>query len=360
VTWTSSGDLGASVKAELVKGDLVVFTSALAPRGNGTLTFTPPAKLPTGDDYKVRLVASSFPMVIDTTAAFSVDGTSLTVTSQSTPATITAGRPLTITFDKVGVPGTAVKLEAVHASYLPVVIAASVPLSAGTYTWNVPLTLKPGDWTIRGTVVGNTLVTDTSAAAITVALPTLSASASSSGVAGAPVTVSWAYSGGAAAPVRVRLLQGVKVIASVTTSGVTASDGTGSVSYRLPVNLLPGNYQFDVAAAANATIVDATGDVAVTRPTLDAAGATSVARGQTATITWAFSDGAAAPVKIELVQGTKVVLVKSGAVTANDGTGSFTWKAPTTLVAGAYTVRIRPALLATSTVIQATGPFTVT
>ena len=359
VTWTSSGDLGASVKAELVKGDLVVFTTPLAPRANGTLISTPPAKLPTGDDYKVRIVASSFPMVIDTTDAFSLDGTSLTITSQSAPAAVTAGRPLTITFDKVGVPGTAVKLEAVHASYPPVVIASSVPLSAGTYTWNVPLTLKPGDWKIRGTVVGNTLVTSTSAAATTVALPTLSASASSSGVAGAPVTVSWAYSGGVAAPVKVRLLQGIKVIATVTSSGVTASDGTGSVSYRLPVNLVPGNFQFDVSAAANATVTDGTGDVAVTRPTLAASGATSVARGQVATISWTFSDGAAAPVKIELVQGAKVVLVKSGALTATDGTGSFAYKAPTTLVPGTYTLRIRPSLLATSTVIQATGTFTV-
>jgi hypothetical protein len=234
-----------------------------------------------------------------------------------------------------------------------------VPLSAGTYTWNVPLTLRPGDWKIRGTVVGNTLVTSTSAAATTVALPTLSASASSSGVAGAPVTVSWAYSGGVAAPVKVRLLQGIKVIATVSSSGVTASDGTGSVSYRLPVNLVPGNFQFDVSAAANATVTDGTGDVAVTRPTLAASGATSVARGQVATISWTFSDGAAAPVKIELVQGTKVVLVKSGASTATDGTGSFAYKAPTTLVPGTYTLRIRPSLLATSTVIQATGTFTV-
>jgi hypothetical protein len=116
----------------------------------------------------------------------------------------------------------------------------------------------------------------------------------------------------------------------------------------------------DVTAAANAAITDAAGDVAVTRPTLAASGATSVVRGQTATISWTFSDGAAAPVRIELVQGTKVVLVKSGPATAADGTGSFAYKAPTTLPAGSYTLRIRPTLLATSSAIQATGSFTVT
>ncbi len=360
VTWTAAGDLGASVKAELLKADLVVFTSPLAPKDNGTLTFTPLAKLPSGDDYRVRLVAPSLPMVIDTSDAFSLDGTSVTVTSQGSASTITAGRPLTVTFTKVGVPGTAVKLEAVHTSYPPVVIAASVPLSAGTYTWNVPLTHKEGDWKVRATVVGNTLVADTSAAATTVEWPDVSASVSASGVAGAPVTVSWAFTDGAVAPVKVRLMQGTKAISTVTTSGPTASDGTGSLDYRLPINLVPGNYQVEVSAAANAAIIDTTGDVPVTRPTLAAAGATSVARGQTATITWAFSDGASAPVRIELVQGTKVVLVKSGGVTAADGTGSFAYKAPTTLVAGSYTLRIRPTLLATSTVIQATGSFTVT
>jgi hypothetical protein len=84
-----------------------------------------------------------------------------------------------------------------------------------------------------------------------------------------------------------------------------------------------------------------------------------VVRGQTATVSWTFSDGASAPVRIDLVQGTRVVLVKNGAVTAADGTGSFAYRAPTTLAAGAYTLRIRPALLATSTAIQATGTFTV-
>jgi hypothetical protein len=360
VTWTSAGDLGTSVKAELVKGDVVVFTSPLAPRANGTLSFTPPAKLPTGSDYRVRLVASSFPMVIDTSDAFDLDGTSVTVTSQGSASTITAGRSLTVTFSKVGVPGTAVKLEAVHASYPPVVIAPSVPLTTGTYAWKVPLTLKEGDWQVRATVVGNTLVTSTSAAATTVSWPDISASASASGVAGALLDVDWTLSDSAVAPARVRLMQGTKAIATVTSGGVTASDGTGSVSYRLPINLAPGNYQVEVAAAANLAIVDTTVDIPVTRPTVALSGATSVARGQTATIAWAFSDGASAPVKLELVQGTKVVLVKSGGVTAADGTGSFAWKAPTTLVPGTYTLRIRPTLLATSTAIQATVTFTVT
>ncbi|MCW2701415.1 MAG: hypothetical protein JWQ45_2950 [Blastococcus sp.] len=359
VTWTAAGVLGVSVKAELVKGDLVAFTSAVAPSGSGTLTFTPPAKLPTGEDYRVRLVAVSFPTVIQTSESLTINGTSVSVTSQSSPSSIAAGRPLTVTFTKVGVPGTAVKLEAVAPNLSPVTIAASVPLAAGTYTWNVPAGLPRADWKIRATVVGNPLVTSTSAAATTVTWPTVSASASPSGVAGAPVTVSWAFTDGAAAPVKVRLLQGTRVVATVTAGGVTAADGTGSVTYRLPVNLAAGNYQFDVSAAANATIVAKTGAVPVTLPTLAASGAASAVRGQTATISWTFSDGAAVPVRIDLVQGTTVVLVKSGAVTANDGTGSFAYKAPTTLAAGTYTVRIRPVLLSTSAAIQGTRTFTV-
>jgi hypothetical protein len=360
VTWTASGDLGASVKAELVKGDGVVFTSPLAPTSSGTLTFTAPAKLPTGNDYKVRLVAASFPTVIATSEIrFSLDGASLSVTSQRTPGSITAGRPLVITFDKVGVPGTAVKLEAVSPNHPPVVIAASAPLAAGTYSWNVPLNMRPAEWKIRATVVGNTLVTSTSAASTTVVWPEVSTSAPASGVAGAPVTVSWAFTDSAVAPVRVRLMQGTRAVSTLTTSGRTALDGTGSLTHHLPINLAPGNYQFEVAAAANPAIIRTTGAVPVVRPTLATGGASTVVRGQTATISWAFSDGAAAPVRIDLVQGTNVVLVKSGAVTAGNGTGSFVYKAPTTLAAGTYTVRIRPVPLATSTAIQATGSFTV-
>jgi hypothetical protein len=127
----------------------------------------------------------------------------------------------------------------------------------------------------------------------------------------------------------------------------------------MPVNLAPGNYQFEAASAVNAAIVHRTGDVAVTRPTLAASGATSVARGQTATLSWAFSGGAAAPVRIELVLGTKVVVASTGAATAATGSGSFVYKAPTTLVAGTYTVRIRPSALATSTVVMGTKTLTV-
>jgi hypothetical protein len=257
------------------------------------------------------------------------------------------------------VPGTAVKLEAVSPNLPPVVVAASVPLSAGTYSWPVPINLPRADWTIRATVVGNTLVTGASAAATTVVWPTLSISAPSSGVAGGNVTVSWAFTDGAAAPVRVRVLQGTRVVGTATSNGVTAADGTGSLVYRLPVNLLPGDYQFDVAATANTALVAATGTVPVTRPTLTVSGATSVVRGQTATLNWSFGGGAVAPVKVELVQGTRVVLVRSSAVTAADGTGSLAYLAPATLPVGAYTVRIRPVVLATSTVIEGLSGFTV-
>ena len=361
VTWTASGALGASVKAELVKGDVLVATSAIAPATSGTLTFTPAAKLPTGDDYRVRLVPVSYPTVLASSpGTFSIAGTSLTVTSQAGPSTVTAGQRLPITWTTVGVPGTAVKLEAVAPNLPAVVAAPSVPLAGGAHSWAVPINLPRADWRIRATVVGNALVTSTSAAATTVSWPTVSASAPAAGVAGARVTVSWTLSDGAVAPVRVRLLQGTRVVATVTSNGVTAAGGTGSVVYRLPVNLVPGAYAFDVAPAANLSLVAATGAVTTTRPGLSVSGATSVARGQTATISWSFTDGAAVPVKIELVQGTRVVLVKSGAVTADAGTGSFAYRAPATLIAGSYTVRIRPVLLATSTAIQATGPFTVT
>lgn len=359
VTWTAAGVLGVSVKAELLKGDVVAFTSAVAPVANGVLTFTPPAKLPTGTDYRIRLVAVSFPMVIATNdGRLSLNGSSFTLTSQSAPDSVIAGRPLAITWTTVGAPGTTVKLEAVSPT-ATAVIAASAPIAPGTYTWNVPVNLPRANWTVRATVVGNTLLTSTSAAATTVTWPTVTASASASGIAGAPVTVSWAFSDSAVAPVKVRLLQGTRVVATVTSTGVTAAGGTGSVSYRLPINLAAGAYQFDVSPALNAAIVHTTGDVPVTLPTLTASGAASVARGQTAAISWAFSGGASVPVRIDLVQGTKVILVKSGAVSLADGTGSFAYKAPTTLLPGTYTVRIRPALLATSAAVQGTRSFTV-
>lgn len=456
VTWTASGDVGTSVKAELVTGDLVVATSPAAPTSSGTLTFTPPAKLPTGEDYRIRLLSGSFVTVVAAgPGRFSLEGSAVAVTSQDSPSTVTAGRPVTITWTRTGVPGTAVKLEAVAPGRTPVAIAASVPLAAGTHTWTVPMSVPEGSWRIRATVVGNTLVADTSAAAVTVAWPQVSVSGPTSAVAGAPVTVSWAFTDGAAGPVRIRLLQGTRAVLTLATSAATTAGGTGSLVATLPIGLAAGSYRIEVASAGNAlvtgtsadpvtvtlptlsttaTAFDVAGDLvtvtweygdavavpvrirllqgtsavatlassartaadgagsassrlpitlapgtytvevsavgvpgivatgdprAVTRPALTVSGASSVARGQSATIAWSYSGGASAPVSISLVQGTRVVAVKSGAVTGDDGSGSFVWKAPTTLVPGSYTLRIRPTPLASTAAIEGTRAFTV-
>lgn len=456
VTWTASGDVGTSVKAELVTGDLVVATSPAAPTSSGTLTFTPPAKLPTGEDYRIRLLSGSFVTVVAASPGrFSLEGSAVTVTSQDSPSTVTAGRPVTITWSRTGVPGTAVKLEAVAPGRTPAAIAASVPLAAGTHTWTVPMSVPEGSWRIRATVVGNTLVADTSAAAVTVAWPQVSVSGPTSAVAGAPVTVSWTFTDGAAGPVRIRLLQNTRAVLTLATSAATTAGGTGSLVATLPIGLAAGSYRIEVTSAGNglvtgtsadpvtvtlptlsttATAFDVAGDLvtvswqygdavavpvrirllqgssavatlassartaadgagsassrlpitlapgtytvevsavgspgivatgaprAVTRPALTVSGASSVARGQSATIAWSYSGGASAPVTISLVQGTRVVAVKSGAVTGDDGSGSFVWKAPTTLVPGSYTLRIRPTPLASTTAIEGTRAFTV-
>lgn len=456
VTWTAAGDVGTSVRAELVKGDQVVATSPAVATGNGTVAFTPPATLPTGGDYRIRLVSVSFPTVVAASEGLlALDGSSVAVTSQDSPSSVTAGRPLTITWTRTGAPGTAVKLEAVAPGRTTVGIAPSVPLTAGTHTWTVPMSVPEGDWRIRATVVGNPLVADTSAAPVTVAWPGVAVSGPTSAVAGAPVTVSWAFTDGAAGPVRVRLVQGTRAVLTLATSAPTAAGGTGSLTATLPIGLVPGSHRFEVASAANTLVtstsadpvavtlptlavshtpIDVAGDLvtvswefgdavaapvrirlvqgttavatlasgartaadgtgsasyrlpvtlapgsysvevsaagnpgivrtgapgALARPTLTASGASSVVRGQSATIGWSFSGGAAAPVTVVLVQGTRVVAVTSGAGTADGGSGSFVWKAPATLAPGSYTLRVRPTPLASSATIEGTRAFTV-
>jgi hypothetical protein len=179
------------------------------------------------------------------------------------------------------------------------------------------------------------------------------------GVVGNNVTVSWSFSDGVVTPVRVRLMQGATAVATVSGSAPTNANGTGSLTYRLPINLAAGTYRFEVSAAGNTAIVRTTTDVPVTLPSLTSSGATSVVLGQTATISWAFSGGAVAPVQIDLVQGGTVVTVTTAGSTTTTGTGSIVWRAPTTLARGSYTLRIRPTALATSATIEGTRAFTV-
>ena len=65
------------------------------------------------------------------------------------------------------------------------------------------------------------------------------------------------------------------------------------------------------------------------------------------------------PVTITLVQGTQVVTVTSGVVTGDNSAGSLVPTAPPTLVPGSCTLRVRPALLASSAAIEGTPAFTV-
>jgi hypothetical protein len=138
------------------------------------------------------------------------------------------------------------------------------------------------------------------------------------------------------------------------------------VRWTPPLSLPPGSdYRIRVRATGSTTVLSTSDALHTLRlPTLSAtsptAGATW-ARGSTVTLGWQVSDGVAAPVKAQLVQGTKTwaTVVASG-VTAPGGAGTATWTVPATLPAGAYTLRLRPVATAGNASIESTVAITVT
>ena len=307
VTWTTTGTVGTSVRIDLVKGTPgTTVQSVTAPSTAGTVTWTPAAKLPTGSDYRVVLVAVSFPKLVDVSdAAVAVTGSTLSLAEPD--AEWVSGVPRTITWTKTGAAGTAVALSLVPASGSAVPVTASTPLAAGTFTWTPPLTLAPGiPYRVRAVVVGNALVTDTTDAAVTLRTPSLSLSTPSSAATwttGVPVDLAWSWSDGVTAPVTVQLLRGTAVVGMATGTSAT------SLRWTPPMTLAPASdYRIRVSATA-ATKVTATSafTVTVVRPTV-ALTATAVRSGSPTTLSWQFSEAVVAPVRVDLLRGTTLGL----------------------------------------------------
>ncbi len=65
ITWTSGGYAGTNVKIELLKSGIVKQTIASSTANDGSQTWTIPAWLPIGLDYKVRITSADNPLYKD-------------------------------------------------------------------------------------------------------------------------------------------------------------------------------------------------------------------------------------------------------------------------------------------------------
>jgi hypothetical protein len=366
VTWSYTGAPTGGIKLELMRGDRAVATiagaAALGSAGQGSFSWTPAATLGAYSDYRVRATLTSVPAVRDTTDMdlALTGGPRLALTAPTGGETWAAGTSQAVSWTASGAVGKTVKVELLLGT--TVAAQASVPGTATSAT----LKLLPGlptraDYLIRLSGTASPSLFDAPANPLTVDGSTLALTSAEPGswVAGSARVVTWETTGTPGTTVKLELVH--PTARPLTLVNATALSA-GSVTVRLPVSVATGlTYRLRLTVNGNPLLATVGEELVATMPTLsvtDPGG--GVTAGQPATVGWAFSEGSAVPVLVELLSGLRVVSRVASVPTPPDGIGIYTWRVPATLPGGSYTLRIRPTSTATSDRIQGTSAVEVT
>lgn len=256
IRWTYAGDVGPTVKIEVLKGSTVLKTLAGIPvgsGGNGSFTLTVPSGTPLGTDYKVRITSSIHPAFTDTSdAPFSVSSP-ITVVTPNGGETWVQGSSQTISWNYIGTPGPTVTIEALKGTSVLAVIP-NVPIGSGG-SGSLPLTvpyntLPDGDYRIRITSTTLSAVTDTSNAPFTIksAITVVSPNGGETWKAGTVHPVTWTYTGNPGPAVKIEALWGSTVIGTIPSVPI-GTTGSGSYPLTVPLKTPPGTeYRFRVTS----------------------------------------------------------------------------------------------------------------
>ena len=162
--------------------------------------------------------------------------------------------------------------------------------------------------------------------------------------AGSTQTIQWTYGGNPGSYVKIELLKGDVVTKIISNFAWIGSGGSGSYKWVIPSNQTPGSdYSIKITSRSNGSCTDTSDtNFTVVAPSLALTspnGGENWAPGTTQTISWAYTGGPGAYLKIELLKGGILNrTINSFAVTSK---GSFSWKIPATQVPGAdYSIRI--------------------
>ena len=152
ITWTSAGTVGSSVKIELLKAGTVVRTLSADTPNEGSFSWTVPASLASGTDYRIRITSTTTTTITDMSTTY------FTITPMTSTPTIRVTGPdggeswlrdstHPITWDYTGSPGTVVKIMLLKAGTEVGTIRDSVSVDSSgkvSYTWLIPPSTRTG------------------------------------------------------------------------------------------------------------------------------------------------------------------------------------------------------------------------
>ena len=343
IGWSSTGNIGSTVKIDLLRGTDVVSTLATAaPAGTGTFAWVLPAKLERGDNYRIRVTSNAVPTVTAATAPFAVTNPALVVTSHTAPQTWAPGTPQTVTWAYTGTPTGRVKIELVREERVVKVITKTAPVGfggTGSFAFVPPTGL--GDYAgfrIRATLTSVPTSAADSAGTIThagsEAVRLTSHNDGPQITAGSTQTFTWTTAGTVGPKVRLEILKGNVLVKTIAT-GIPV--GAGEFTWTTPTTLATGSdYRMRVSDAKFPLLTDSSDlpfsvdgtSITVTGPSTSSA----IVAGVPVAVTWSTIGVPGAKAKIELVPAVgRPVTVASGAVLS---AGTISWSPPLTLVPG--------------------------
>ncbi len=360
ITWTYSGNPGASVKIELYKGQALnstlISSTPIGSSGSGSFNWAIPSSQSEGSDYTVKVTSTTNSLYTDTSSAnFTISAPSgVTVTAPNGGESWTAGTTQTIRWTYSGNPGTSIKIELYKTGVLNSVIISNTPIGSagsGSYVWAIPSGQTPGsDYTVKVTSTTNSAYNDTSNANFTIVgppPPTITVTSPNGGeswTAGTAYPITWTYTGSPGTYVKIELYKGGVFNKTIASSVLTSS---GSKSWTVPSTQTSGSdYTVKVTSTTNSAYNDTSNanftivgppppTITVTSPN----GGESWTAGTAYPITWTYTGSPGTYVKIELYKGG--VFNKTIASSVLTSSGSKSWTVPSTQTSGSdYTIKI--------------------
>jgi Tol biopolymer transport system component len=362
IRWNYTGSPGPQVKIELLRGtamNLVINAStSIGSAGSGSSSWTVPYNQPVGTDYKIRITSTTNAAYTDTSNAnFTINaGAPITVAVPNGGQNWKQGSTQTIRWSYTGSSGPQVKIELLKGTAVNRVINASMSIGSagsGSYSWIVPYNQVVGtDYKIRITSTTNAVYTDTSdanftisaGAPVTVVIP----NGGQNWKQGSTQTIRWSYTGSPGSNVKIELLRGTAVNRVINASTSIGSAGSGSSSWIVPYNQIPGkDYKIRITSTTNAVYTDksdanftisAGPPITVVVPD----GGQNWKQGSTQTIRWGYTGSPGSKVKITLLKGTAVnSVINASTSIGSAGSGSYIWTVPYNQVVGTdYKIRI--------------------
>jgi len=363
ITWSYTGDPGATVRIELLKGGSVVSEIASStPVGTGGVGSCPwviPADQASGSDYQIKVTSTITATVMDTSNSnFSVSAApaSISVTSPNSGESWDAGSTHSITWTYTGDPGATVKIELLKGGSVAREIASSTTIgtgSAGSFLWTIPADQASGnDYRIKIASTTTGTAADTSDSYFTISVPASVTVTSPNGgetcYAGSIQPLAWTYTGSPGDTVKILLVKGGKTVRTIAKSASIGQNGMGSRTWKVPANQEPGDdYKIKIVSTSNSACTDvsdrvfsikAPGPLTLVAPN----GGETWQVGSKYTIRWISTVDIGWTVKLELLEGEQVVKTIVKSMAANSfGNGALTWKVPKDMMYGSnYRIRV--------------------